>query len=567
RQVTVVDACSAAGPPKRRRVLRHPKAGSPQILRGLRCICKKTNPSPLPSLWSRTDCFVAQLLGFLISVVSSIFCGHLGKAELDAVTLAVSVINVTGISIGSGLASACDTLMSQMYGGKNLKQVGTILQRGILILLLCCFPCWAIFINTERILLLIGQDPEVSRSGVRSSLTPLWSAAFLYQLQTRYLQSQAIILPQVITGIAANILNVAMNAIFLYALKLGMVGSAWANTVSQYTQAILLFLYVWWKKIHVETWGGWTRDCLQDWGSFIHLAVPSMLMMCIEWWTFEIGSFLAGLLSVVELGAQSVIYELSCAAYMVPLGFSVATSVRVGNALGSGDAVQAKTSCITALLCSGVFAVVVATLLGVLKDVVGYIFTSDKEIVTLVSKVMIIFAPFHLFDAAAATCGGVLRGAGKQKMGAIANAIGYYAVGLPIGISLMFAAQLGVLGLWVGMIVCISLQALSFSTFVMRIDWKKAAEEVRLHSPLCCTDYVSVDADTVDTLDAVVLPDSTVGSERQPDHQLIVQEEPAASPAPPVVGRALILRRVLAAAVAVAILLTGMLVRLLTGNG
>ncbi|NXE52159.1 S47A2 protein, partial [Casuarius casuarius] len=146
---------------------------------------------------------------------------------------------------------------------------------------------------------------------------------------------------------------------------------------------------------------GWTRDCLQDWGSFIHLAVPSMLMMCIEWWTFEIGSFLAGLLSVVELGAQSVIYELSCAAYMVPLGFSVATSVRVGNALGSGDAAQAKTSCITALLCSGVFAVVVATLLGVLKDIVGYIFTSDKEIVTLVSKVMLIFAPFHFFDAAA----------------------------------------------------------------------------------------------------------------------------------------------------------------------
>ncbi|NXX07195.1 S47A2 protein, partial [Larus smithsonianus] len=153
---------------------------------------------------------------------------------------------------------------------------------------------------------------------------------------------------------------------------------------------------------------GWTRDCLLDWGSFIRLAVPGMLMMCIEWWTFEIGSFLAGddesfpgLLSVVELGAQSVIYELSSAAYMVPLGFSVAASVRVGNALGSGDVVQAKTSCITALLCAGVFAVVVATLLGTLKDVVGYIFTNDKEIVILVSKVMNIFAPFHLFDAAA----------------------------------------------------------------------------------------------------------------------------------------------------------------------
>uniref|UniRef100_A0A8C4VE63 Multidrug and toxin extrusion protein n=1 Tax=Falco tinnunculus TaxID=100819 RepID=A0A8C4VE63_FALTI len=419
--------------------------------------------------------FVAQLLGFLISVVSSIFCGHLGKAELDAVTLAVSVINVTGISVGSGLASACDTLMSQTYGGKNLNQVGIILQRGILILLLCCFPCWALFINTEQILLLIRQDPEVSRltQVYVMIFIPALPAAFLYQLQTRYLLSQAIILPQVLTGIAANILNVVMNAFFLYALKLGLVGSAWANTVSQYTQAILLFLYVWWKKIHVETWGGWTRDCLLDWGSFIRLAVPGMLMMCIEWWTFEIGSFLAGLLSVVELGAQSVIYELSSAAYMVPLGFSVAASVRVGNALGSGDVVQAKTSCITALLCTGVFAVVVATLLGTLKDVVGYIFTNDKWVNRFLLSIDFLEG---------ATCGGVLRGTGKQKMGAIANAISYYAIGLPVGISLMFAAKMGVLGLWVGMIVCISLQALSFSAFVMRMDWKKAAGEVRLVS-------------------------------------------------------------------------------------
>lgn len=44
-----------------------------------------------------------------------------------------------------------------------------------------------------------------------------------------------------------------------------------------------------------------------------------MLMLCLEWWMFEIGGFLAGVISEVELGAHAIIYELAVVAYMVPL--------------------------------------------------------------------------------------------------------------------------------------------------------------------------------------------------------------------------------------------------------
>lgn len=60
-------------------------------------------------------------------------------------------------------------------------------------------------------------------------------------------------------------------------------------------------------------------DCLQEWGPFIKLAIPSMLMLCLEWWLFEVGGFLAGVISEAELGAQSIAYELSVVAYMVSL--------------------------------------------------------------------------------------------------------------------------------------------------------------------------------------------------------------------------------------------------------
>ncbi|TRY98375.1 hypothetical protein DNTS_021797 [Danionella cerebrum] len=306
---------------------------------------------------------ISQLMIFLISVISTVFCGHLGKTELAAVALAIAVINVTGISIGSGLASACDTLISQTFGSNNLKRVGVILQRGILILLLACFPCWALLINTEPILLAVRQSPR---------------AVFMYQLLGLYLQNQGIIWPQVITGASVNLLNGLINYIFLYLLDLGVAGSAAANAISQYSLALILFTYIKSRGLHKATWDGWSCDCLQEWGAFIRLALPSMLMLCAEWWTYEIGGFLAGLISEVELGAQSIVYELASVLYMFPLGFAVAAGVRVGNALGAGNTEQAKLSAKVSLVCGVFVSCVIAIIIGGTSRVIGYIFSKDE---------------------------------------------------------------------------------------------------------------------------------------------------------------------------------------------
>ncbi|KAM4795902.1 multidrug and toxin extrusion protein 1-like [Rhinophrynus dorsalis] len=424
---------------------------------------------------------LSQVLSFMINVVSSIFCGHLGKVELDAVTLANAVVAVTGLSVGLGLSSACDTLVSQIFGGKNLKLIGIILQRGILILLLACFPCWALFINTENILLFFKQDPKVARLAEDYVLIfiPALPAAFLYQLETRYLQNQGIVYTQIIVSIVANIINVFVNYIFLFVLKLGVVGSAWANTIAQYSQALLLFLYIRVKRLHVNTWGGWSIECLQDWNSFISLAIPSMLMVCIEWWTYEIGNFLTGLINVVELGAQSVVYQVVTIAYMIPFGIGMATSVRVGNALGAGNIEQAKAAMTIAFIVTVGFIIVDTILLASLNNVFAYIFTSDQEIAVLVSQVIPLYIFFHIFESIACVSGGVLRGVGRQKIAAVINAIGYYVIGLPVAAALMFPAKVGIKGLWIGMILCGIFLSTFFIVYLLRICWKDVCLEFK----------------------------------------------------------------------------------------
>ncbi|KAM3623211.1 uncharacterized protein V6R79_008454 [Siganus canaliculatus] len=346
---------------------------------------------------------ISQLMVFLLSFVSMIFCGHLGKTELAGVSLAAAVVNITGISVGTGLSSACDTLISQTYGSGNLKLVGVYLQRGILILLLACFPCWAILINTEAILLAVRQSPEVARLAQLYVMIfmPALPAAFMYQLQGKYLQNQGIIWPQVITGSIGNIINVIINYIFLNPLEWGVVGSAAANTISQYLLALLLYFYIRWKGLHKPTWGGWSLDSLQEWGPFVKLAVSSMIMICLSWWIFEIGGFLAGVISEVELGAQSIAYQLCLIVYMFPMGFSIAASVRVGNALGAGNIAQAKLSCKVPIICTFIIACLVGVGISVSRNTIGYIFTKELDIIKRLADVLLLFRFVLVADAVA----------------------------------------------------------------------------------------------------------------------------------------------------------------------
>uniref|UniRef100_A0A3Q4GVK5 Multidrug and toxin extrusion protein n=1 Tax=Neolamprologus brichardi TaxID=32507 RepID=A0A3Q4GVK5_NEOBR len=438
--------------------------------------------------------FISQLMSFLIDFVSAVFCGHLGKTELAGMALAMAVIHITSISIGCGLISTFDTLISQTYGSGNLKRVGVILQRGVLILLLACFPCWALLINTQSILLAVKQSMQVARLSQLyvKIYMPALPAAFMYHLQGRYLQNQGIMWPQVISGAMGNVLNAVINYILLSVLDLGIAGSAAANAISQYSLAVFLFLCIYIKGLHIPTWDGWSGDCLQEWGTFLHLALPSMLMYCLEWWLYEIAGFLAGVISETELAAQSVVYEVMIVVFF-PVGFSAAASVRVGKALGGGNTEQAKLSSKVSLLCALIVSCFLGAGIGVAKDVIGYIFTTESS-KTLFSSAEqnqpdVSTEKFYLlFYHPQGVSGGIVRAAGKQKIGALCSLVGYYLIGFPIGVSLMFPVKMGIFGLWAGFLVSAFLQSMFFIAFLCKLNWTKATEEALVRAGVQITE-------------------------------------------------------------------------------
>ncbi|XP_061734395.1 multidrug and toxin extrusion protein 1-like [Nerophis ophidion] len=422
---------------------------------------------------------IAQILNYMLPFVVTMFCGRLSSEVMAGYGLATLTVNITTAATGLGLGHACDTLVAQTFGGKNLLRVGVIFQRGIIILLLFCLPCWGLLLNAQPILLLLGQDPEVTRIAQLyiTAYFPAIPAMFLHYLQESYLRNQGIILPQMYTSAMANIASAVTNYVLLKVLNLGVNGSAAANTLSKIYACVFLFAYIRWKKLHKTTWGGWSVESLQGWGSFMKLAIPSTLMICFEWWIYEFGGFCAGILGRDELAAQHVLISVANMIYMIPLGIQAAACARVGNALGAGDTAGALLTCKLSLSLTAAFALVGGIALSFAKSVIGLIFTSDPQIISRVSHVMNIYCFHQFFDGIVAVCIGIFMGTGKQMIAAVSNFIGYYCIGLTLFLTLMFVAKMNILGFWLGLLICTVLQSTFYIFVIFRMNWKKITEE------------------------------------------------------------------------------------------
>ncbi|KAG5013332.1 hypothetical protein AAZX31_09G162000 [Glycine max] len=432
-------------------------------------------------LWLAGPLISVTLLNFCLSIISVMFVGHLGELSLSGASMATSFASVTGFSLLVGMASSLDTFCGQSYGAKQYHMLGIHLQRAMFTLMIVSIPLAIIWANTRSILTFLGQDPEIAAeagSYARFMLPSLFAYGLLLCLN-RFLQTQNIVFPMMCSSAITTLLHVLICWILVFKSGLGNRGAAVANSISYWLNVTILSLYVMFSPSCAKSWTGFSKEALHNIPSFVRLAIPSAVMVCLEMWSFELMVLLSGLLPnpKLETSVLSICLNTTAAAWMIPFGLSGAGSIRVSNELGAGRPWNARLAVRVVLVLAIIEGIIVGTVMILVRNIWGYAYSNEVEVVEYVATMFPILAASNFLDGLQCVLSGTARGCGWQKIGAFVNLGSYYIVGIPSSIVFAFVLHIGGKGLWLGIICALIVQMCSLMIITIRTDWDQEAKK------------------------------------------------------------------------------------------
>nr|POE49680.1 protein detoxification 27 [Quercus suber] len=416
-----------------------------------------------PSIFNR-------IASYSMVVITQAFAGHLGDLELAGISIAINVIIGFDFGLLLGMASALETLCGQAFGAKKYYMLGVYMQRSWIVLFVCCVLLLPLYLCASPFLKLLGQPPEVAElSGlVAMWLIPLhFSFAFQFPLQ-RFLQSQMKAGVIAWVSLLALVVHVIVSWLFVYKLKLGVVGTAATLNFSWWVLVFGLLAYTICGGCPL-TWTGFSIEAFSGLWEFIKLSVASGVMLWVlrscgrlglgiepnvhnvtgtlENWYYRVLVLMTGNLKNAEIAvdALSICMTINGWEMMIPLAFLAATGVRVSNELGAGNGKGAKFATLVSVVTSIVIGLFFWLLIMFFHNEVALIFSSSKPVLEEVNKLSILLALTILLNSVQPVLSGVAVGSGWQAYVAYINLGCYYLVGVPLGFFMGWVLHQGVM--------------------------------------------------------------------------------------------------------------------------
>ncbi len=401
---------------------------------------------------------LAEIGWVTMGIVDTIIVGPIGPSAIGAVGIG-SILFLALAIFGMGLLLGLDTLVSHAYGAGRLDECHRWLLHGVALSLIVA-PVLTLVARAGILLLpWWGLQPEVLALTVPYLRVIVWSLLplLLYASFRRYLQALGIVAPVTVALVTANLINAVAAWALVYGHlglpAMGTTGSGVATLISRiYLAAALLVSVVSAdRQHHISLFSVSWRPSAERLTRLLRLGLPAAIQVTLEMAVFAAASALAGRLDSVSLASHQITLNLASLTFMVPLGVASAGAVRVGQAVGRGDARAAARSGWTALMIGATFMFAAALAFIFLPRPLIGLFSSSEAVFAVGRRLLLVAAMFQLFDGLQGVSTGVLRGLGDTCTPMLSNLAGHWLLGLPVGYALCFWWKWGVVGLWFGL--------------------------------------------------------------------------------------------------------------------
>ena len=400
----------------------------------------------VPVMFSRAGILV-------LTVVDSAMTGYAGAVELAYYALGMAPqLFITLIGIGSLLGTV--VLVAQADGAQRWQECGAIWRiallhaavYGVLLLILSYAGEW--------FLLLVGQEPDLARGGGIVAMILGWSvpALLMYAATTMFLEGIGRPVPGMIIMLLANILNAFCNWLLIFGHwgfpAMGAEGATLATTIARWFMFFAALYYVF-TCVDSVRYGikGVMSNFWQTGKHLRRIGYPMALSQGMESGAFTAVTLFAGLLGAVQVAAFQVTMSLIALVFMFALGFSIAASVRVGNAVGRQDArgvryagwVAASLAIVVLALWGGVFATI--------PELLTVLYTQETDVAVLAAAAIAMSALVLVPDGLQAVLMGALRGVADVWPATVLYFISFWLVMVPLSYLLGVYWQGGAVGL------------------------------------------------------------------------------------------------------------------------
>jgi MATE family multidrug resistance protein len=411
---------------------------------------------------------LAEIGWIMMGIIDTMIVRDLGPAAIGAVGTG-STIFITLMVLGIGTLFALDTFVSQSFGAGRMDECHRWLYAGLHAAGVLSIGIVALTFVVVAVLPSAGLHPEVEvllgpyLAALAWSVPPLLAFAVF----RRYLQAMNVVKPVMFALISANLVNAGGNWLLIYGHwgfpALGVVGSAYATVGARVYLALFLLGAILWRE---------RRGALSDIeglrgipfavdyeriGRLLRLGMPAALQLALEIGVFAAVAALAARITPFALAANQIVMNVASFFFMIPLGFSAAAAVRVGQAVGRGDPRGVRLAGWCALGLAATYMMTISLLFVTTPGVFLRLFTEDAGLLAASAGVLVIWALFQPFDGCQNVATGALRGLGDTRTPMVVNLVGHWFIGLPLAYWLCFHRGWGVIGLWAGLGVGIAL--------------------------------------------------------------------------------------------------------------